>query len=136
MRDRTLFQRLLAAGEDEPVDTPFDESALVESVLENLSRVFNSRVGTCEARPDYGLPDFNGVIGHVPDAVGRISVAIRDRIVAFEPRLETPTVRALPDPDNPLQLGFQIYAQLRGEGDTKIAFETVLGDNGKVRVRN
>ncbi|MQT15072.1 type VI secretion system baseplate subunit TssE [Segnochrobactrum spirostomi] len=138
MAERSLFERLAAARDGAPQSRggPTDVALLVESIIANLGRVLNSRAGCSETRPDLGIPDFNDLVGRFPDAIQIIATAVRDQIIAFEPRLQDVTVRHVKAPLNPLSLTFDIHARIRqNDEDAKIIFQTVLGDDGFMRVR-
>ncbi len=137
MRERSLMERLHAATDPpSPAGGRFDASALAESILANLSRVLNERQGCCETRIDYGMPDFADLVGQFPDAIPTVVRAVRQQIVNFEPRLSGPVVRHVPNSSNPLSLNFQITATASADGTaTRVAFETVLGDDGYMRMR-
>lgn len=137
MRERSLMERLHAATDaPPPVDRRSDPSALAESILANLNRVLNERQGCCEIRVDYGMPDFKDLVGQFPDAIPTVVRAVKQQINSFEPRLMGAVVRHVPDTSNPLSLSFQITATARaGDTSTRISFETVLGDDGYMRMR-
>lgn len=110
-------------------------SELLDSVLVNMRAVLNSRAGCCQVRPDYGMPDFNGLVGRFPDAIAIIANAVRGQIEAFEPRLSSVSVRHVPDRSNPLRLAFRIHAALVvGDEVERLSFDTVLNNDGFVRV--
>lgn len=136
MSDRTLTERLVAAtGLVSRPGRP-DPGAAVESVLANLTDVLNARAGTAETRPDLGVPDFNDLVGQFPDAIHVIARAVKAQIERFEPRLRAVTVRHVPDPQNPLSLVFEIQAAMRLlDEESRLTFETVLANDGYVRVR-
>lgn len=134
--DRTLFERLEATTDDRPIaPSGFDASLFSESVLSNVRLLLNERRGSCEIRPDYGMPDLNDVMGHGgnPTELGRI---IRSLLETFEPRLKDVTVRFTPDPDNPLSFRYRISAMLRTpQKSERIAFDTIMSDDKRVKVR-
>ena len=66
-----------------------------------------------------------------PDAIHIIARSVKDQIDRFEPRLASVSVRHVVDPDNPLNLVFEIHAALVVDGTHgRVTFETVLGDDG------
>ena len=137
MAARTLIERIMLASEAAGRPTPSDRNAAVDSVLANLKDVLNSRAGCAETRPDLGVPDFNDLVGKFPDAIHIIARAVKEQIDRFEPRLSSVSVRHVEDPDNPLNLVFEIHAALGvGDAQGRVTFETVLGDDGFMQVRN
>lgn len=136
MFDRTLTERLEAATGDNPVPAkPFDRSVLLESVLDNVRRIFNERRGSCEIRADYGMPDLNDVLGHggTPTQLGAI---VQEMMETFEPRMSDAIVRFQPDPNNPLSINFHVSAMLNcGEDSMRVSFDTILSEDKRVRIR-
>ncbi len=137
MFDRTLMERLEEATEDaSPVQERGSIDRFQASVLDNLRRILNARQGCCETRPDFGMPDLNDAIGQGADAVLVVARAVKQQIEMFEPRLKNVSVRFLADPDNPLQLDFQITAMLQYDDRTeRVSFDTVLSDDKRFKVR-
>jgi type VI secretion system protein len=136
MFDRSLSERLEASTDDRPFRaTPFDKSALLESVLENIRRIFNERRGSCETRLDYGMPDLNDVLGQ-GGTPASLALIVQQIMTSFEPRLSDPVVRFTPHPDDPLSINFRVSAVLHyGDDIERVAFDTVVSDNKRVRVR-
>jgi type VI secretion system protein len=136
MFDRTLTERLEAATGDNPEPPKlFDRSVLLDSVLENMRRIFNERRGSCQTRPDYGMPDLNDIIGHggTPAQLGMI---VKEVMETFEPRLSDAIVRFQHDPINPLNINFQVSATLHyGEDSSRVSFDTILSEDKRIRVR-
>jgi type VI secretion system protein len=136
MFERRLLERLEAPDSSDR-RLKVDPSALSESVLAHLKLIFNTRQGSCETRPDLGMPDFNDLATRFPDAIPIIGRAIKYQLDNFEPRLKNVSVKHVPDPTNPLSLYFQISAQLAlPDEDVRLNFDTVLGDDGYFRMRN
>jgi type VI secretion system protein len=136
MFDRSLSERLELSTADRPFRaSPFDRSALLESVLENVRRIFNERRGSCETRLDYGMPDLNDTLGQ-GGTPASLALLVQQIMMSFEPRLSDPVVRFTPDPDNLLSINFRVSAVLRyGDDSERVSFDTVLSDDKRVRVR-
>jgi len=133
--EQTLLERI-----DNPEQGGYrltaDPHRTIESVLTHLRKMLNVRQGSVATLPDYGIPDLNSLFTEYPDAVQALRRIIRASLEKYEPRLRRVTVRYLPDEENPLILRFEIKARLAvDDQDSPIRFETVVGDNGKVRVR-
>src|SRR5579871_2566054 len=124
MYDRTLTERLEAStGAPRGPAPPFDRSVLMESVLENIRRVFNERRGSCEIRADYGMPDLNDVLGHGGTPT-QLALLVQEMLQTFEPRISDPIVRFEADPRNPLNMNFRVSAVLHFEdGSERISFD-------------
>lgn len=132
MTYRSLIERLKEPDAEAAAPHAAD---LVGSILDNLRCVLNSRVDCCLSRPDFGMPDFNDLVGRFPDALAIIASAVRAQIEMFEPRLSEVAVRHVPDLSNPLNLAFRIHATLALEqGARRLSFDTVLNNNGYVNL--
>jgi type VI secretion system lysozyme-like protein len=108
---------------------------LLESVLENIRRIFNERRGSCETRLDYGMPDLNDVLGQ-GGTPASLALIVQQIMTSFEPRLSDPVVRFTPHPEDPLSINFRVSAVLHyGDDVERVSFDTVVSDNKRVRVR-
>ena len=126
--ERTLFERL-----DEP-DPPggrrlgLDLGRLKRSVLVHLRKMLNSRHGHAPAQPDYGIPDLNEFMFAYPDSIAPMRQAIERSIEKYEPRLRGVKATWVPDPDNPLNIRFDITARLVAEEESfPVTFSTQVG---------
>jgi type VI secretion system protein len=81
-----------------------------DSIVEHLRVLLNARRGNSPAAPDFGIPDFSDLVHNFPGAVQVLQRAIRETILAFEPRLKQVTVKHVPSED-PLTLRYEIVAQ-------------------------
>lgn len=134
--ERSLLDRLDHEVPAASYTTRFDWNAMLDSVLNNVQSMLNVRLGSVKALEDYGMPDFNDVVNQFPDAISRISFAIRDFLEEYEPRLTQVYVHYLPDPDQPLLMKFAVEATLSHRDQTsKVSFDTVLTGNGQATVR-
>ncbi len=134
MSEQTLIQRLRDGNEVHP-HSQIDTGLLLESVLEHLQRLFNTRQGSVPIRDDYGLPDFNDLVAHHGQTMPSIIRTMREQIEQFEPRIRNVNVKHIPDPDKPLSLEFQVSGELNlGDDHEKITFETTFGSGGSVRI--
>lgn len=135
MWDRTLLERLERGARGAERRSEPDLSARIESVVQHLGALFNVHRGSALIRPDYGVPDFNDLIFDFPNAVPRLARIIEEQIRAFEPRLESCSVRHSENQDDPLALDFIIAGDLIGAEGQRISFETTVGNDGQFRVR-
>ncbi len=136
-----MFEKSLLERIDDP-DTAYsrsldiDPGKLSESVLMHLRNMFNVRRGSVMTIDDYGMPDFNDMVNDFPNAIKVIRTIIRDSIRKYEPRLKQVSVSHVKVDDKPLDLFFQVKAELQLEGQkVPILFETVVGDSGSVKIR-
>ena len=133
--EQTLLERI-----DHPQQGDYrlqaDPHRTIESVLGHLRKMLNVRQGSVTTLPDYGIPDLNSLFMQYPDAVLALRRMIKELLEKYEPRLQRVNVQYVPDEENPLNLCFEISAYMvMDDGKSPVRFETVVGDNGKVRVR-
>jgi len=107
----------------------------VDSIVAHLQRILNTRQGNVLIADDYGVPDFLDFLQTYPDSVRRIEESIRCAIDRYEPRLSGACVTFIPREEDDLDLRFQIIAVLALEGGRQVLLETVVGTDGRVRVR-
>ncbi len=139
-QNNSLLERLLLGKRGYAPSRQANSAELMDSVLRNLGRIFNTNQGSSLARPDYGVPDFNQVISNFPDAVPRLAHIIEEQIRMFEPRLRSCKVRFVDDSSDrpksgPISLDFVITAELAQSANEFIRFETVFADNGRFLVK-
>lgn len=131
------MQRLARAESEGTARRAVADAALaVGSVVEHLRALFNVRQGSVATLPDYGMPDFQALVGAdivVHEAIRRTIV---DQIRRYEPRLIDVRVRYVQAEDDELDLRFHISARLElADNRSAVSFETVVGDHGVVHVR-
>jgi type VI secretion system lysozyme-like protein len=132
----SLFQRL----ENDVTGTHYRnadqfEAAVLESVLEDLRILLNSTAGCCETCPDFGLTDFNSISRSHKDTASEICRTLERQIRDYEPRLRNPIVRAVEDPEQPLDFIFNVEAELDlGSSRKRIRFDSILDNSGQIRV--
>ena len=133
--DRSLLERI---DEPEQQDRRLnaDPAQLSRSIARNLTRMLNVRQGSVATLPDFGMPDFNDLVGRFPDGLNLIRRAIRASIERYEPRLRRVAVKHIVNEDDPLDLRFRITASMILEDrDEPVAFETLIGSSGQIQIR-
>ncbi|MFQ5773100.1 MAG: type VI secretion system baseplate subunit TssE [Kiloniellaceae bacterium] len=134
--ERSLLERIGDPDEDGR-RLHVDPARLAESVARHLTRMLNVRQGSVITLPDYGMPDFNDLFVRFPDGLNAIRRAIKDSVEKYEPRLRRVAVQYVLDEEDPLNLRFKITARLViGDRAEPVAFETLIGDSGRVQVRS
>jgi type VI secretion system protein len=135
INERSLFERL--ADPDPPGGRrlSLDIGRLKRSVVTHLQVMLNSRHGHAPAQPDYGIPDLNEFMFAFPDSITPMRQAIERSIEKYEPRLKNVKAVWVADPDNPLNIRFEITAQLVGEEkNIPVAFATQVGSASSLDV--
>jgi type VI secretion system protein len=111
-------------------DRPFyripPERRRVLSIVDNLDRLFNTRRGTIEHMPDYGLPDISEIYRDIPDSIPDLQSAIQQTVEKYEPRLTNVQVvhKEREEDRFDMKLTFLLSALLVGRN--KIRFETTF----------
>ena len=109
-----------------------DDAGAVESVLDHLRRMLNTRQGHVLTAPDYGMPDFTGFV-HSPDARRGVQTAIFDSIRKYEPRLKKVQVNYLES--DGLEIRFEVKGTLQADHrGIPVRYETRMQPSGRVRV--
>jgi len=135
MHEERLFERI-RSQESEPFRRGGTErKRCIDSVVEHLQRILNTRQGNVPVADDYGVPDFVDFLQTYPDSVYQIEGSIRNAINSYEPRLSGTSVTFLPREDSDLTLRFQIIACLATEGGQQVLLETVVDADGRILVR-
>lgn len=125
MSGRGLLSRI---GKTDPSNRRDEE----RSVLEHLRVLLNTRQGESATVPDYGVPDITDLVHTLPAGIAGLTRALRDTILAYEPRLKNVNVRNIPS-DEPLVLRFEISARLV-EGNRVVKVQTRVRPGGKTEV--
>ena len=111
-----------------------DHRLCLDSIIENLRKMLNTRQGNVPIADDYGVPDFLDFLQNYPDSVREIEASIKSAIETYEPRLFGTNVTFLPDEDDSLTLRFQISARLVTDGERQVYFETFVDTDGMISV--
>lgn len=134
--EKSLLERIACGNDSLAIKVGFDDSIVVTSVMNHLTKMLNVRHGSVEILADYGLPDFNGLMSQFPRAISEIGREIQNCIEKYEPRLRKVKVIYAEDGSNPLLLRFDITAELSMVGiESPVWFETVLDAAGRVKIK-
>ncbi|MFM2478725.1 type VI secretion system baseplate subunit TssE [Celerinatantimonas sp. MCCC 1A17872] len=131
-----LLERLRFNEEHPDNRVAGDSGLVVNSVLNYLRMVLNTKQGNAEIAPDFGVPDFGDMVGSEGlEAVRDIEIAMTEVITKYEPRLQNVHVEYIPDETNILALQFKLRAELMLEKSAfPVIFETLLDPDGKISV--
>lgn len=136
--EKSLFERLDSGDQMDIHTTKVDTSAVVDSIRRHLVNLFNTREGNSMGAPEYGMPDFNDAAASHADFIKQIRTSIEKIIAENESRLSNVNVSYLPDTERPLDLNFQIIADVNIEGKKQnTSFDVSLGRGpGTTKMRN
>lgn len=110
-----------------------EEDQAILSVLDNLQRILNSRAGTLDHLPDYGLPDMGLILQGLPATAQELIRTMAATLLKYEPRLAALNIELLPQV-LPGHLDYALDLQLKG--GARVTFGTTLAPEGKVLVRH
>lgn len=106
-----------------------NEQDLINSIVNHIGQILNTKKGNVMLQDDYGVPDFHNL------TTSNIEASIRDVISKYEPRFivdrvtrdDTTTV-------NPSKIKISITGKIKGSSNS-IIITTVLTANGRVFVK-
>lgn len=106
----------------------------VQSIVENLRAILNTRVGDSLSASGFGIIDLADLVHNFPNAAQIMEKSIRATVGDYEPRLKQVRVRLVPS-DDPLTLVFEIAARLAGDrGQGMVRIRTQVSSAGRVHV--
>ena len=134
MSEERLFKRLRrwSGGGNAGADV----GAYVESVLQDVSRLYNSRRGATPLSDEYGLPDISNMLANLtPPDMERIRDAIEVTTRDFEPRMQDTRV-TLPAEESQGLLRFSVQTSLLyGKTRVPVRYQVNIEGDGRVTVR-
>ena len=71
-----------------PVEAVPQKNRIIYSIMDHLSRMFNTRKGCIPHLTNYGLPDISEIYRKMPDGIDELKEAIKQTIEIYEPRLK------------------------------------------------
>jgi type VI secretion system protein len=136
MRETRLLERIGARKREPHARGQEDPRQIIDSVLEHLQRILNTRQGNVPIAESFGLPDLTDIQQYYPDSLRGFENAIRQTIQNYEPRLKAIRVRFIPNDEDPLSLSFQIVGRLANvDYKETLQFESTMGSDGKISIR-
>ncbi|MFM2484452.1 type VI secretion system baseplate subunit TssE [Celerinatantimonas yamalensis] len=131
----SFFERLDADSQKRSVTQGPNVCDVLKSIKCNVANILNTRMGESLSSPELGLVDFNDAMLGSTDLAMFVRLAIRRCIERYEPRLCNLDVHVLQDPDQPLDLRFQVFANIhRGALHESVQIELVLENSRKYKV--
>ncbi len=139
MVNRTLFETFnIIAKHPEELNNNSSFNC-IDSILEHLRNILNTRQGNVLIADNYGMPDLTNFPGDdLASSVAELERIMKITIQRYEPRLTNIKISYNPDMSDNLTLNFGIMAELvaaYGENNQQpIFFETVITSDGVVKV--
>ena len=136
IKKERLLERIRIMEENPERRLDVDPGTVVNSVLEHLVRVLNTKKGSVEIDPEFGVPDLTNMSSSFSsESIPELEEAIKSVIVNYEPRLKDVSVHFQTQQDDLLALRFSIAAKLvTDEKGKPILFETIVDSDGQVKV--
>jgi len=133
-RERFL-ERLVRAGQSGEEDQSCTAGQELTSIIMHLQKLLNTRQGSVQIAPEYGVPDMTSVHSNsIVDTGRRMEQVLTSVIAQFEPRLAEVRVTMEKSEGVLLELKFKLEAILARQPDIPVVFETVINANGNIRV--
>ncbi|MBD3347489.1 MAG: type VI secretion system baseplate subunit TssE [Chitinivibrionales bacterium] len=131
--NQALFESLTGHFLDKtPVDSVAPQSRRVLSIMDHLSRMFNTREGSIPHLEDYGLPDISEMYRKMPDGIEELQEAIRKTVEKYEPRLKKVKVIRTEPKDKEFKIEFILSGELKEGG--VVRFQTTFTSMGNSQI--
>ena len=137
MKERRLLERIAAWEDGEARTNKTQVDVLVRSVTDHLRRLLNTRQGSVQLDPKFGVPDFTNIVGGLSGgSVNEIEEEIRRMVLRYEPRIKSPKVTLSRESSDVLSIQFGLEGKLEvDDRDIPLHLATTVGANGKVNIR-
>jgi len=134
MKERLLkrFSRWEESAQFGPEEA--DSSTLVESIKDDLEKLYNTKRGTVLIDNNFGIPDFSYMLnGYTAPDVGFILQQLHLQAKQYEPRLSGLHVKYVEQNRFPGKLQFQISAGVQiNERELPFNVNAFLSDDGSI----
>lgn len=137
MKERRLLERISNWSEGDALRTNQTQvEILVRSVSEHLKRLLNTRQGSVQIDPNFGVPDFTNLAGGTgKGSVKDMEEEIRRMVMRYEPRLKSPRVTLNSEATDVLSIRFSLHGVLQvDDRDIPLQISTTVGSNGKIDI--
>lgn len=136
MKEERLLDRIRTWETDPARRGVEDPRRLNDSILLHLQRILNTRQGNVPIADDYGVPDFTEYLKFGAAYAGELEKFLRSTIQKYEPRLKGVRVSFVAQEEDRLNLRFQVVAKLADNARLQMQFETTIGSDGKIRLKD
>jgi type VI secretion system protein len=137
MLQERLLERIRRIEDDPKHRGATDPNTVVQSVMQHLQKILNTRQGSAPIDEDYGVPDFTDLAATFSsESIRDLIRSIKQVIAKYEPRLSEVHIEASPKGEQDLELHFKIQGKLAGEDhqDFPVVFETIVDPDGRIQV--
>ena len=132
-----FLERLRRLNRDPELRVSEEPEDVLQSVIDYVGKILNTRQGSTVLDDAFGIPDFTSMgVNFTSEDMPRIEREIAAFVERCEPRLHHVRVHFTPDPGTPLQMLFDLNADLRfGDGSPlPVHLVTRVDPMGKVTV--
>lgn len=137
MNECRLLEHISSLGAEDGRGQHSRSEILVNSILEHLRRILNTRQGSVPVDPEFGVPDFTNLAGSF--STGTTDQIVQDMsrmIQRYEPRLRQPQVTFAANHDEVLTLAFSIAGTVNvDDHEIPVRLTTQVAANGRVSLR-
>ncbi len=136
MKERRLLERIAAWEQGGQRTNQTQVETLVRSVTEHLRRLLNTRQGSVQLDPAFGVPDFTNIAGGLTaGSTGDIEEEIRRMVLKYEPRIKSPKVTLGRESSDLLSIRFVLEGRLEvDDREIPLQLSTTVGSSGKVNI--
>lgn len=134
MNEDRLLERIRSWKADPARRGRADTRRQIDSVVNHLKKILNTRQGNVPIADDYGIPDLTNFMQNYPDSLEDIEEGIRHSIQTYESRLANVEVTYIHQEEDVLCLRFQITAELKDGSGKSIKIETIVDSDGKINL--
>lgn len=128
--DQALFESITANFLDgTPVEAVPQKKRIVNSIMDHLTRLFNTRTGSIPHLKDYGLPDISEIYRRIPEGIEELKSAIKRTVEHYEPRLKNVRVVRLEDDIKGSRLVFILSGEIKR--GSIVRFQTTFISTGR-----
>ncbi|WP_296223985.1 type VI secretion system baseplate subunit TssE [Ralstonia sp. UBA689] len=136
MRERRLLERISSWEEGEERTSQIRVDVLMRSVMDHLVRLLNTRRGSVQIHPLFGVPDFTNLAGGMAAGSTReIEEEICRMVARYEPRIKQPKVRLDREGTDMLSIRFTLDGSLDvDDRDIPLKIATTIAASGKIDI--
>jgi type VI secretion system protein len=140
MKERRLLERIAYWGEDGGQERSHQTQVdiLMQSVMAHLARLLNTRRGSVQLDPLFGVPDFTNLAGGTGVGSARdIQEEIERMVSKYEPRIKSPRVTLDQDHSDMQALRFMLNGTIDADDrEIPLSLSTTVGASGKISLKN
>jgi type VI secretion system protein len=136
MREGRLLERIFQKGMNPGAKMTYETGKVVESVINHLQCLLNTREGCTMIDKDLGMADISEIVAEYPATLDYIKKTIKNIIAKYEHRIEHVNVAFVEKDDVKHVLHFSITGVLSRAGRvTPIILESKFNPDGYMQVK-